>query len=69
MENIPTAEEMVKKWDNEGFLEDRFVEFAKLHVQAALKAQAKLTKKYVINKSPVPSTKILINAYPLTNIK
>jgi len=38
---LPTAKEMVKKWDEVGFLEDRFIEFAKLHVKKALEKAAK----------------------------
>lgn len=50
-------------------IEKLMIEFAKFHVQKALIEQAKLAKKCMINKAPVPSIDFLNNSYPLTNIK
>lgn len=78
MENIPTAEEFVLK-DGDGYLAGDYtprevyalmIEFAKLHVEAALKAAANkaveiqkpTSRKYV-------SKKELKACYPLENIK
>ena len=74
--NIPTAEEIYLKYTqcvmNHGDIKTAMIEFAKLHVQAALKdASEKSTvirdeEFYTI--SHVNKNSIL-NAYPLTNIK
>ena len=49
--------------------EEAMIEFAKYHVVKALKVQAKLAKRYIINNKHVPSSTVLNNAYPLENIK
>lgn len=72
--DIPTAEEfiistkLVVKFDNtqgcilEEELPSLFIEFAKLHVQAALKAADDNSIMYI-------SADSILNAYPLENIK
>ena len=77
-----TAEEFLDKnhfhikldlrYDDGVMVEDIYaamIEFAKLKVKEALKAQGKLAKKCMINNAPVPSLEFLTTAYPLTNIK
>ena len=75
MNNIPTAEEMGIKWEEASMnamgtskqgspeisLAYFFKEFAKLHVEAALKA--------VSNHESIQYDVSSLNAYPLTNIK
>ena len=77
MKNIPTAEEFLKDSltnPTKGWAErKRLIEFAKLHVEAALKEVIENVKwkeqitmqglQVTINKSSI------LNAYPLTNIK
>ena len=72
MNKIPTAEEFLKgrPWKSGTNLQERIhesmIEFAKLHVEAALKeAKNSLKDGYV---TPQDEQDIL-NAYPLTNIK
>jgi hypothetical protein len=75
---IPIAEEFLKKYElgNTGKIDiedakEAIIEFAKLHVEAALKAASKNadtihirnTNDYEIDKESI------LNAYPLTNIK
>lgn len=77
MKKIPTAEEWLKSLYNINsssevalggkLLTDKLIEFAKLHVEQALKAVIK-------NGKPSNGTSIILedsilNAYPLTNIK
>lgn len=83
MSNIPTAEEMALKWEyanmnamgtekqgsKELSIATFMIEFAKLHVQAALKAASENVEidgnipEDWINKNSI------INAYPIDNIK
>ena len=72
MNKIPTAEEFLKgrPWKDGMNLQERIyesmIEFAKLHVEAALEeAKNSLKDGYV---TPQDEQDIL-NAYPLTNIK
>ena len=72
MSKIPTVKEFLKgrPWKNGMNLQERIhesmIEFAKLHVEAALKeAKNSLKDGYV---TPQDEQDIL-NAYPLTNIK
>ena len=72
MSKIPTAEEFLKgrPWKDGMNLQERIyesmIEFAKLHVEAALEeAKNSLKDGYV---TPQDEQDIL-NAYPLTNIK
>ncbi len=79
MEQIPTAEELIDKtgshefWDNfhgvKEELKDAMIEFAKLHVEAALKAAVKhLPYDDKMNQSLLDERAIL-NSYPLEKIK
>ena len=65
MSKIPTAEEF---WDDNTFNdhEEALIEFAKLHVEAALEEAKNLLKDGYV--TPQDEQDIL-NAYPLTNIK
>lgn len=76
MKKIPTAEEFLE--DNlsnptKGWSEKkRLIEFAKLHVEAALKAahkNAKVTSTGYPQYNAVVTRYSIINAYPLENIK
>jgi hypothetical protein len=71
MSNIPTAEEFLrgKPFSIESIY-NNMIEFAKLHVEAALKEASENAESYVIGglTSEVDKDSIL-NAYPLTNIK
>lgn len=77
MSNILTAEEVLddvwrkihKKYPNSLWTksaEQAMIEFAKLHVEAALKEANKVANNYV---SPQSFGDALITSYPLTNIK
>ena len=72
MSKIPTVEEFLKgrTWKNGMNLKERIhesmIEFAKLHVEAALKEAKNLLKDGYV--TPQDEQDIL-NAYPLTNIK
>ena len=83
MSKIPTAEELSKKYTRLRSavalkdLSDFAIEFAKLHVEAALKEASKKAKccddaivdlGHTITEAYVEENSIL-NAYPLTNIK
>jgi hypothetical protein len=82
MEQIPTAEELIDKTGSHEFwqefhwvkedLNDKMIEFARLHVEAALKAafiNGELTHiKYTENDYCIDE-KSIINSYPLENIK
>lgn len=81
MENIPTAENFLIINDDKDFrlsmsgryVSEMMIEFAKLHVEAALKAasengQAKYDYTFEMYISDVDKDSIL-NSYPLTNIK
>jgi len=71
-DNIPTAEEFLKDAPNNGkYWEDKLIEFAKLHVEAALlkadqKAEVEFDEKAWNN---VDDKNFIINSYPLTLIK
>jgi len=81
MSSIPTAEEYLNELVPIGSLSfecgiEAMVEFAKLHVQAALEAASKvplLEYNVEYNESlftkPESDTEGILNAYPLTNIK
>lgn len=72
--NVPTAEEFLNKeyyhvvldskdtWVNVGDIQRAMVEFAELHVMAALKAAGNATLLYDFKEE-------IINSYPLSNIK
>lgn len=68
--NIPTAEEFKNKeysnvyWDENTAMEFA-IEFAKLHVEAALKE----ANKKAIMTGYIDSGQTILNAYPLTLIK
>jgi hypothetical protein len=76
--NIPTAESFYDKKDKNGLpmsFNEKMIEFAKYHVEQALKAasQTKLEANYDntgVDEERYPNDKSLIlNAYPLTLIK
>lgn len=79
MNKIPTAEELFKNHNmtsENGFSTSIRLarEFAKLHVEAALKTAYKATKEEewidnFINLKESKCKKSILNAYPLTNIK
>lgn len=66
MENkIPTAEELVYTWN--GCIERAMIEFAKMHVKAALKSVCdncgnEMEKDFI-------NDKLIKDSYPLTKIK
>ncbi len=53
-------------WTN---IEDAMIEFAKLHVEKALKEVSKQTEKYMQHSWEDEYKKGILNAYPLENIK
>ena len=61
MEKIPTAEEMEMSGEFESY-QDMMIKFAKLHVEAALKAASEATLLYDFKEE-------ITNSYPLENIK
>jgi hypothetical protein len=74
--NIPTAEEFLneKATPPYAFLCENIIEFAKLHVEAALKQAAHESQCY--NKAKFPGDEnwvvdidSILNSYPLENIK
>ena len=69
MKNIPTAQEFLNRDEsgvfNEVDITQTMIEFAKLHVEAALKAAA---DDYSEGSSDIVHESI-INSYPLDNIK
>jgi len=86
MEKLPTAEEILekynKKFEEEGIVYDLskpMIEFAKLHVEAALKAASEKVKTKTVEEyisksgeyeySQYPDKDSILNAYPLTLIK
>ena len=70
--NIPTAEEFYFETTqchiNHRDIKRAMVEFAKLHVQAALEAATNLTNKSGIPRI-VDNKDSILNSYPLDNIK
>ena len=85
MSKIPTVEEFFKKYSDNTFLSEGYyeylvekdsfkealIEFAKLHVQAALKEASKKAQVYADEGgySEFVDEDSILNAYPLTNIK
>ncbi len=77
--NIPTAEEFCKQKHNEidprtswiDFNKEVMIEFAKLHVEAALKSASENVDLLTMNKrfSDDDLESSILNSYPLTNIK
>lgn len=71
--NVPTALEFFMKQKTYTNIEQFMIEFAKLHVEAALIEASKTTKwKEQITMQGLQVTIIkssILNAYPLTNIK
>lgn len=75
MDKIPTAEEFLNNHkfhlvEHEEYISTVIIEFAKLHVEAALKQASENAESIVIGGliSEVNKDSIL-NAYPLENIK
>lgn len=78
MEKMPTAWEIFNKYSDkanriqEMHFEEMMIEFAKLHVEAALKAAVENAEtkwiKYTDNDYEVDEDSIL-NSYPIENIK
>ena len=84
MEQIPTAEEMVDLWQkevlenmgtekaNQRSLEETMIRFAKLHVEAALKAKVEQMKEKSYEDSSYSMNELdsfTRDSYPLENIK
>lgn len=77
MSNIPTAEQFLKKYLGETYkssapIEQYMIEFAKFHVEAALKEIVEDYCYYLEGdegSERVNAKKFLKEAYPLTNIK
>ena len=84
MSKIPTAKKFLHQnkslhdmWDNtrgkgewdEEAIANSHIEFAKLHVEAALKAANIEMLKFVDEKEQDEYKPQVLNAYPLTNIK
>ena len=74
--NIPTAEEILDKnamsvyEDVTGkYILNAMIEFAKLHVEAALKAASETEVLYLRNGNAYTDEKAIINSYPIDNIK
>jgi len=66
---IPTAAEFFDK-GNFNNVTDMLIEFAKLHVEAALKAAAENASSYVsVDDEPTVSKGSIFSAYRLSNIK
>jgi len=77
MKNIPTAKEFLKEFlknNPKGTYDKCMIEFAKLHVEKALKITSEKAECYLAGRPgdyqyyEVKSSSIL-NAYPLENIK
>ncbi len=78
MEKIPTAEEFLRKNidyvlsenDCKEDVENAMIEFAKLHVEAALKAASENVKTKITNRNASYVDKdSILNSYPLEKIK
>jgi len=68
MNKIPTAEQFLKeKGINNKLIEDILVEFAKLHVKAALESAAKKCDNEI--EKDFINDELILNAYPESNIK
>jgi hypothetical protein len=61
-----TSEDFDNIWDLVS--EKDIIDFAEYHVEKAMEAQAKITKRCIIDKLPVPSTKQLLESYSKGNI-
>lgn len=68
---MKTAEEFLKDNFEGGAINPQIlIEFAQMHVQAAIKAAAENASAYVsIDDEPTVSKGSIFSAYPLTNIK
>ena len=81
MEKIPTAEEFMRTFTTgkteetpQEYVQDMLIEFAKLHVEAALKlitteATVETINKYSPEEHHIVNQDSILNAYPLENIK
>ena len=73
MEKIPTAKELFDKMleiNDECTSTEMMIEFAKLHVEAALKAAYENIEYTEVDSSvPYVVEDSILNSYPLTNIK
>lgn len=74
MNKIPTAEEFAKKGGSHimGYpvlTVDAAIEFAKLHVQAALEEARFNVDYYETDDGVIIKAESILNAYPLDNIK
>ena len=84
MEKIPTAEELIRLQFCKGEFEEimeclnasiepsivrAMIEFAKLHVEAALKEASKKSKNKEGQITDHKLTNSILNSYPLSNIK
>jgi hypothetical protein len=81
MEQIPTAEEFLPKNENGRYsrngVEKAMIEFAKLHVEAALKEASENGQAFVNGNGEWVSSNVtafinkgsILNSYPLDNIK
>lgn len=69
MENILTAEEFLQNSDKTTFnaIEKTMIEFAKLHVEAALKAVVKECDNEI--EKDFINEELILNSYSLKNIK
>lgn len=77
MNNIPTAEELMQSKNGDDYthweeIHDMMIEFAKLHVKAALKEASENVPGFG-SSTDIPDwkevEKELLNSYPLDNIK
>ena len=71
MEKIPTAEAFLKMNNIKAYPIDTqmMIEFAKLHVEEALKAASKKSKAKEGQITDYKLTNSILNSYPLDNIK
>ena len=71
MSKIPTAEEFFDSVVGYTHTEmcERAIEFAKLHVEAALKEASEKAEKLMSHSWEKEYQQSIINSYPLTNIK
>lgn len=77
MEKIPTAKEFIENYikeNNDSYVdvEDALIEFAKLHVEAALKAKGRAMAEKSYEDSSYSMNELdsfTRNSYPLENIK
>jgi hypothetical protein len=67
MEKIPTVREFCQRWGEDIDIEHAMIEFAKLHVEAALEAASE--KGRCSNGTSVVIKDSILNSYPLENIK